>query len=105
MKQLALIAEPRHRSTDPDTSRAAAKSIEPHAGYLERLIVNFVAVAIEPATAERVAYALGCMHPNRWDEGTIRSAVSRTAKKGLIVPVGYGTTSRGRAAITYGRAS
>lgn len=105
MRQLALIAEPRHRSTDPDTSRAAAKSIEPHAGYLEAEIVKVCHLSHTPLTAQWIANRLEVRNPGRWDEGTIRTAVSRVAKKGLIVPVGYGTTSRGRAAITYGRAS
>jgi hypothetical protein len=39
--------------------------------------------------------------PGRWDEGTIRTAVSRAAKRGLLVVDGTGTTSRGRQAVAF----
>ena len=103
MKQLALIAEPRHRSTDPDTSRAAAKSIEPHAGYLEQQIVK---VAYNgPFIAEQIAQILELREPGRWDEGSIRTAVSRCAKRGLLVADGTGLTRRGREAVAFKAAS
>lgn len=103
MKQLALIAEPRHRKTDGHTSKAAAASVAQVSGYLEAQIVK---VAYNgPFTAQQIASILEVREPGRWDEGTIRTAVSRCAKRGLLVPDGTGLTSRGRQAIAYRSAS
>lgn len=103
MKQLTLLNQPRRRASDGLTSKAAAESVAPVAGYLEQQIVK---VAYNgPFTAEQIASILGVREPGRWDEGTIRTAVSRAAKRGLLVVDGTGTTSRGRQAVAYRSAS
>jgi hypothetical protein len=98
-RQLVLIAEPRHRATDGHTSKAAAKSIAPVSGYLEAQIVKVAHNG--PFTAQQIASILEVREPGRWDEGTIRTAVSRCAKRGLLTPDGTGLTTRGREAIAW----
>jgi len=98
-RQLVLIAEPRHRKTDGHTSKAAAKSIAPVSGYLEAQIVKVAHNG--PFTAQQIASILEVREPGRWDEGTIRTAVSRASRRGLLVADGFGVTSRGRQAVAY----
>lgn len=103
MTQLSLLNQPRRRHDNPHTSQAAAESVAPVAGYLESQIVK---VAYNgPFTAEQIAGILGVREPGRWDEGTIRTAVSRAAKRGLLVVDGFGVTSRGRQAVAFRSAS
>lgn len=99
MTQLTLLNQPRRRASDGHTSQAAAASVAPVAGYLEQQIVK---VAYNgPFTAEQIAGILGVREPGRWDEGTIRTAVSRASRRGVIVPDGFGVTARGRQAVAY----
>lgn len=105
MKQLALIAEPRARHDNPHTSKAAAQSVAPAASYLESQIVACVARGRYPITAEGIAELVGFDHPDRWTVGSIVTAVSRCASRGLIVPSGFGVTSRNRQAVAYLAAS
>lgn len=103
MKQLTLLNQPRRRASDGHTSQAAAESVAPVAGYLEQQIVK---VAYNgPFTAEQIAGILGVREPGRWDEGTIRTAVSRASRRGLLIADGFGTTSRGRQAVAFRSAS
>ena len=104
MNQLSLLNQPRARHDNPHTSEAAAESVAPASGYLESRIVDACKGA-RALTAEQIAGILGVREPGRWDEGTIRTAVSRAAKRGLLVVDGTGTTSRGRQAVAFRSAS
>jgi hypothetical protein len=85
---------PMARRTDPVTSVAAAQAVTPGNGYLI-LKIRYVASYYGPVTAFDIVNIIGT---KRWDEGTIRSAVSRA---GLTV-VGEGRSPRGRRCLTYG---
>jgi len=98
-QQLVLVAEPRHRATDGHTSKAAAASVAQVSGYLEAQIVKVAHNG--PFTAQQIASILEVREPGRWDEGTIRTAVSRAAKRGLLIADGTGLTTRGREAVAY----
>ena len=104
MTQLSLLNQPRQRHDNPHTSKAAAESVAPASGYLERRIVEACKGA-RALTAEQIAGILGVREPGRWDEGTIRTAVSRASRRGLLTPDGFGVTSRGRQAVAYRVAS
>ncbi len=99
-QQLSLLNQPRARKNDRATSKAAASSVQHVSGYLENQIVATVAMCGH-VTAEHIARTLLQIEPGRWDEGTIRSAVSRVAKRGHIIPAGEGKTSRGSRATTW----
>ncbi len=94
-QQLSLLNQPRARKNDRATSKAAASSVQHVSGLLETLICSTLAGTKQPLTAEVIARAIEHGNPGRWDEGTIRSAVSRAAKRCLIVEAGEGKTSRG----------
>lgn len=100
MNQLSLLNQPRARHDNPHTSKAAAESVAPASGYLESRIVD-ACKGISALTAEQIAGILGVREPGRWDEGTIRTAVSRASRRGVIVPDGFGVTTRGRQAVAY----
>lgn len=99
--QLSLLNQPRARHDDPDTSRAAAASVQPAAPLLETLIRQVVEAYRGHATAETIAHDIGSQFPGRWVDSTIRGAVSRAAENGVIVPCGEGKTSRGMRARLY----
>ena len=77
------------RRTDPDTSRAAARSVG-HGAEQAILDVFRPGVAI---TDDEIAEALGYrgLYPS-----TVKSARSRLAKAGLLVAAGEGLSNRGR---------
>lgn len=100
-EQLSLLNQPRARVADPGTARAAATRVAPAAGALERAIVDVVADALAPVTADEIADRVVVDHGIRWGRSTVLSAVSRARTSGLIVPAGTGTTSRGSTAIAY----
>lgn len=99
-RQLTLVAQPRARHDNPATAKAAAESVAHGAGYLEAQIAAVVAQC-QPVIAEGIAGVLEYRHPGRWTVGTVVTAVSRVAARGLIIPDGTGLTSRGRAATAY----
>ena len=88
----------RSRTTDPPTSRAAAERTRQGAKELEDAIVRFVTAA-GPVTAFVVAQALAVS--GRWNEDSIRTAVSRCVKDGRIFVFGEGTSPRGSRCQTY----
>lgn len=90
MDQLPL--EPRARHSDPDTAHEAAAKAKHGSEAMNAAILAAVASphwssgysAFE--IAERVMRA----HPDRWNEDSVRTAVSRLGKKGKLRK--YGTT-------------
>lgn len=100
-EQLSLLNEPRARAADPGTSRTAAERVAPAAGAIERAIVDAVADALHPVTADEIADRVCTDHGPRWGRTSVLSAVSRAKNNGRIVPAGTGTTSRDSSAIAY----
>jgi hypothetical protein len=90
------LFDPVARATDPVTSHAAAKSVR--AGN-DDLIgrIRQVTATYGPLTAFEIARMVGSQSPDRWDEGTIRTAIARAE----LVPAGEGRSPRGRRCITY----
>jgi hypothetical protein len=90
---------PRSRRSDPATSVVAAQTVTPGNGALIRRI-RIVVRAYGPMTAFDIASFItdSIFQHDRWDSGTIRTAVSRA---GLTV-VGEGRSPRGRRCLTYG---
>ena len=103
--QLVLVAEPRSRIADPDTSRAAARRVAKAAGAIETAIADTVRAASRPLTAEAIAESIFAETGGRWKHGTIETGVVRARDLGMIVIVGEGKTSRGMRARLYGPAS
>jgi hypothetical protein len=81
--QLALPL-PTARLDDPDTSREAARSVEPGNEELIRRIRAYTRVH-GPLSHEEIAFAVMEAMPGRWTAGTIVSACARAGltKSGL----------------------
>lgn len=94
MEQLPL--EPRARHSDPDTAHEAAAKAKRGSEAMNAAILAEARRMI-PLTAFTLATAVSVAFPGRWDEGSIRTAVSRLGKRGLLVKDGKGKSPRGRA--------
>lgn len=90
----SLFDQPLTRAADPPTSRAAAESLTPGLSALEAAILH-MASSWHPQSAFALAQAVEGEQPGRWDEGTIRSRVSKLGKRGLLVTDGTGKSPRG----------
>lgn len=88
--QITLFSEPRHRATDPDTSREAAEAVSHSAARQETRIIERFAM-FGPMTDEELV-----MRSPQWREDTLKSARSRLKKRGLLVADGKKKNSRGR---------
>jgi hypothetical protein len=92
--QLALFAGPRARVTDPATSQAAADTVARYdAARLDAVVA--AVQASRTATADDVHAKLGGLR------STIHRAVSRAARRGLIVPCGVRASITGRSMTVY----
>src|SRR5690348_661440 len=84
---------PMARRSDPETSSFAARVVAAGNAELVARIRRYVWTH-GPLSAFEIAEAINEAQPGRWDEGTIRSAVSRS---GLSVwPHAEGLSPRGR---------
>ena len=99
-EQLVLIATPRARHDSPVTSREAAAVVACAGGAIELAIADCVRTSPCPLTGEQIAHQL-TLESDRWGHGTIETAVTRARRRGLIIPAGFGLTSRGREAAMY----
>lgn len=94
------FAQPRARHSDPDTSHQAAAVVKQGSAAMNAAILCVVewywSLTGEPATAFQIAHRVEELEPDRWDEGGIRSAVSRLGKRGLLVKDGKGKSPRGQ---------
>ena len=79
MEQLPLT-----RASDPATSHQAAAVAKPGAGPLNEAILREASPFRYPRSAFDLAARVQIVHGNRWDEGTIRTAVSRLGKAGKL---------------------
>lgn len=68
------------RTSDPDTSHAAADRMLRTAGELEQLIVDTIAASRFPMTAEQVADRIVDLHPKRWRWSSVVTAISRVRR-------------------------
>lgn len=93
MEQLPL--EPRARHSDPETSHRAAAAVKPGGKEMNEAILR-AAHPTHAYTAFEIAQNIAYFTPNRWDEGSLRSAVSRLGKRGLLVKDGKGKSPRGQ---------
>lgn len=90
---------PLARRTDPDTAHLAAHAVAPGISALEAAIVHAMSAQYwVPMTAFRIAELVYVRHHKRWDEGSVRTAVSRMGKRGKLVKDGKGKSPRGHAA-------
>lgn len=89
--QLALFADPTARYDDPAPSHAAAELIAPHTAAVEHDIV--AAFRAHPAglTDDEL-----CRHLEQRYPPTVKTARSRLAKTGRLVPTGERLSLRGR---------
>lgn len=71
---------PASRSTDPPSSGEAAREVEPGNSVLTETIRMFVNVK-GAGSAWQIADLIEYVYPGRWQESTIRTAVSRTLTK------------------------
>jgi len=78
-QQISLFSEPRHRATDPDTSREAAAKAEPGAETLERHILERFGISRRLTDEELCSFL-----PNRKASSVI-TARSRLKNRGLLV--------------------
>lgn len=85
------------RTSDPDTSHAAAHAVTPAVPVIEAAILVAASYRV-PRSAFSIARWVEKDHPGRWDEGTIRTRVSNMGKRGLLVKCGEGKSPRGRRA-------
>lgn len=99
--QLVLVAEPRARHDNPDTSKAAARRVAAAGGAIEHAIADTVRAARRPLTAEAIAESVFAEYDGRWAYGSIVTAVTRASKLNLITLAGEGKTSRGMRARLY----
>lgn len=84
------------RLTDPSTSDAAAERVRPGRSALIEAIRDVLAPTWspykQPLTAFEIAERVEQVFPRRWDEGSIRSAISRA---GLRAVDNKGVSPRG----------
>lgn len=91
---------PAARHSDPDTSHRAAAVVKQGSAAMNAEILETVRVGrlySAPLTAFEIAAYIQVTQPRRWDEGSIRTAVSRLGKRGLLVKDGKGKSPRGQA--------
>lgn len=96
--------EPRARHSDPGTSHQAAAKVKPGSAAMNAAILETVRVGRlygGALTAFEIAEYVQITHPRRWDEGSVRTAVSRLGKRGLLVKDGKGKSPRGQPADTW----
>ena len=79
MEQLPLT-----RASDPITSHQAAASAKPGSAAMNEAILRETSPWRYPRTAFDLAARVQIAHPGRWDEGSIRTAVSRLGKAGKL---------------------
>lgn len=88
------------RTTDPWTSWAAAKSVDPKSSHAA--VMRAFAWGAEPMCLERI---VECVYPYGYSESRIRTAVSELINEGRLVDTGETTTTkRGRKARLIGLA-
>lgn len=100
IEQLVLYAAPASRHSDPDTSRRAAERVSKGSKELEAAIAAVVAQHTDALVAEQIAQHIAATS-DRWTIPSIVTAVTRARRRGLIIPAGTGTTSRGSSATAY----
>jgi hypothetical protein len=77
MTQLSLSEVfPRARDTDPDTSHAAARAVQPGNSALV-CAIRAVVRSYGPMTQFSIARVVEREHPDHWSEPTIRTACAR----------------------------
>lgn len=91
-EQLSFMAEPAVRRSDPETSRVAAAAVWPRSRELEADIVGYIRVN-GGLTDDELASRFPDRHPP-----TVKTARSRLARRGEVVPSGRTRPSaRGKA--------
>lgn len=93
------FAMPAARSSDPSTAHEAAAKAKPGSQAMDAAILDAANAFrfMEAASAFAIASRVQTANPGRWDEGSIRTAVSRLGKRGLLVKDGKGKSPRGQA--------
>lgn len=90
------------RSSDPITSHLAAVRSRPGGPSLESaILVNVPTEWQGRASAFDLARNVEGMHPGRWTEGSVRTAVSRLWRSGALVKDGRALNPRGNAVDTF----
>lgn len=102
MSQPTLFDEPRARHSDPISARDAARSVSPAVPDLNEAILYAARTIGVPCTAFNLALIIGKNHPDRWDEGTIRTRVSALGKQHKLVKADEaGRSPRGQRCIRW----
>lgn len=89
--QLTLLADPRARTTDPDTSRDAARAVTQHAGALRERILQEFSLSDRMTDEELIERIPDIYWP------TLKKRRSELTGLGLLIPDGKRDNSRGRA--------
>lgn len=80
---------PTARQTDPDTSHDAARTVD--AATVTDAIVHVLAATDIPLIGDEIASRLP-----RWNDGTVKTALSRLWRAGLVVKCGARAPGPGR---------
>lgn len=94
------LFDPVARASDPETSHQAATKAKRGSETMNAAILETVRIGRlygGALTAFEIAEFVQITHPRRWDEGSVRTAVSRLGKRGLLVKDGKGKSPRGQA--------
>lgn len=97
MTMPSLFDQPRARASDPETAHEAAAVVKPASSALIAAI-RWTLQGGARLSAFDIAAAVEREHPGRWDEGTVRTAVSRA---GLRAVDTGGTSPRGQRCCRY----